>query len=713
MRRRESRLLFEGIGVDQASMNRDDKFSLNYSFIKTKYTGSRRRIYMPKTTLSKSVKELGVAYQIRLSGLDEQLDSSEKIYASAFKKLYYHLYSNSNSSRSEKIMSDLSNLLLCKIVAERTNAQYVIADFLDKKGTANELLLPLLKENFPHLITDEDKFYLDDKALRYGLGELSGLSLQSASAHVMGEAFQALMGPRLRGDKGQFFTPKSLVKAMIAILNPAMEAKVVDPACGTGGFLVETQSFQSNTVGAIQNQSFGKLIGIDKDKDLCRLAEATLEIVAPERGTILNCNSLDMKALMNLPEDQSPFNADYVLTNPPFGAKIKVTEREILKQFSLGHKWAYSDSGWVQETQLRDAQDPQILFIELCIRLLKPGGQMGIVLPEGVFGNTNMGYVWDFIRSQGTIVALLDCPRTTFQPSTDTKTNVLFFEKGNATSSPKDTSNKAWMAVALNCGHDRRGRVVKTNGESYPDDYPSIGDSFKVRSTELTPWQHVEITDPYYLCPRYYDKSPLKELEKEAQRLGAELISIREMVKKGYLIIRKGHEVGAESYGTGDIPFIRTSDISNYEVSIDPTRSVSEEVYEQFRDLEQLAPDDILMVVDGRYRIGRCAILHEHNYVCVVQSHIRIITVTPKSPIEAVEFLYILNLPMIQHQIRNLVFIQSTLGSLGSRLNEIMIPLPRKNSEWNRTIGEFRQLVQGRSDLLKRLKEFEHAGYEL
>ncbi len=275
---------------------------------------------MSKTVLPKAIRDLNVAYQIRLSGLDEQLDSSEKIYATAFKKLYYHLYSNSNSSRSEKIMSDLSNLLLCKIVCERTNAQDTITNFLNKKGTANELLLPLLRKNFPHLITEDDKFYLDDKALRYGLGELSGLSLQSASAHVMGEAFQALMGPRLRGDKGQFFTPKSLVKAMIAILHPEKDAKIVDPACGTGGFLVETKSFQDDNVSNIENQQFGQLIGIDKDKDLCRLAEATLEIVAPEWGIVLNRNSLDIKALMNLPVNQSPFNADYVLTNPPFGA---------------------------------------------------------------------------------------------------------------------------------------------------------------------------------------------------------------------------------------------------------------------------------------------------------------------------------------------------------------------------------------------------------
>lgn len=668
---------------------------------------------MPKKKMPKSIRELDIAYQIRLSGLDEQLDSSEKVYATAFKKLYYHLYSNSNSSRSEKIMSDLANLLLCKIISERTDTQNVISNFLNKKGSANEVLLPLLKIYFSHLITDDDRFYLDDKALRYGLGELSELSLESASAHVMGEAFQALMGPRLRGDKGQFFTPKSLVKAMIAILHPDMNAKIVDPACGTGGFLVETQSFQDNNQPKIQKKKLGKLIGIDKDKDLCRLAEATLEIVAPEQGIILNCNSLDIKSLKNLNEAQSPFDADFVLTNPPFGAKIKITEKEILKQFSLGHKWTDSDSGWIQDSQIRDAQDPQILFTELCIQLLKPGGQMGIVLPEGVFGNTNMGYVWDYIRSQGTIVALLDCPRTTFQPSTDTKTNVLFFEKKKSNSSSKNISSKAWMAVALNCGHDRRGRTTKINGEAYPDDYPLLGDSFKTRSTELTPWQHVEITNPYYLCPRYYDKSPLKELERESHRLGADLISIREMVKRGYLKIRKGHEVGAESYGTGDIPFVRTSDISNYEISIDPTRSVSEEIYEQFRDLEQLTPNDILMIVDGRYRIGRTAILHEHNYVCVVQSHIRIITSTSKSPIDALELLYILNLPMIQHQIRNLVFIQSTLGSLGSRLNEIMIPIPRKNAEWKKTIDEFRELIQGRAELLSRLKEFEHPGYEL
>lgn len=660
---------------------------------------------MPKIPpdVNKSVEELGAAYQINLFALTGQSETSEKLYATAFKKLYYHLYSNSNASRSEKIMSDLSNLLLCKIVCERTDSQNLILDFLGAKGTANQILLPVLKKAFPQLIGDDEKFYLDDKVLRYGLNELSGLSFHSASAHVMGEAFQALMGPRLRGDKGQFFTPKSLVRAMVSILQPAGNAKIVDPACGTGGFLGETFSFFKNVAFS------GKLVGMDKDKDLCRLAEAMLEIVAPENGIVLNLNSLDMRALRALPEDQSPLGADYVLTNPPFGAKIKITEREILNQYRFGHTWVETKSGWLQENQLREAQDPQILFIELCVNLLKPGGKMGIVLPEGVFGNTNMGFVWDYLRSRGKIMALLDCPRTTFQPGTDTKTNVLFFEKFLDGVVDGDSS-RVWTAVALNCGHDRRGRFAKANGESYPDDFPAIGEGF---ASQKSPWQLTEIIDPYYLCPRYYDKTPLNELRDEAGRLGAELISMGEMVKKGYLQIRKGHEVGADAYGTGDVPFIRTSDISNYEVSIDPTRAVSDEIYQNFYGLQRLAPNDILMVADGRYRIGKTAILHEHNYQCIVQSHIKIITVTPKSPIEAIELLYLLNLPMIQHQIRNLVFIQSTLGSLGNRLNEIVLPLPVKTEEWKKTISEFSQLIHGRAVLLQKLKDFEHAGYEL
>jgi type I restriction enzyme M protein len=646
----------------------------------------------------------------------------EKLYATAFRKLYYHLYANSNTSRAERLMTDLSNLLLCRIIGEREEVRHgdrSLHRFVNAGDPSDETLLPLLRRAFPHLTDEGESFSLPDTTLREGLRLLSGLSLREAPAHALGEAFQALIGPRLRGDKGQFFTPRSLVRAIVQIAAPPPGAKVVDPACGTGGFLAETQAYWS----ARGQQGF--LVGLDKDRDLCRLSEALLEIVAPGDNAIWNANSLDHDVLEPEGEPFSPFKADYVLMNPPFGTKIKITEREILRRFALGYRWRETADGWRKEISLRDAQDPQILFVELAVKFLRPGGLLAIVLPEGVFGNNGTAYVWDWLRSQGHIEALLDCPRTTFQPSTDIKTNVLFFRKAVAGElSVAAGEERVWTAVALHCGHDRRGRTHRTDGTALPDDYPAIGESYEHREAHAEPgqasiWQRTKLSQPYYLCPRYYDALPRRALKEEVRRLQTRLISLEELITNGYLLLRKGHEVGAEAYGTGDIPFVRTSDIANYEISIDPTRGIGEEIYEQYRNAQDLKAGDILMVCDGRYRIGRTAILHPETTRCVVQSHVRILTLTPQAPLSPFDLLYALNLPQVQREIRNLVFVQSTLGSLGGRLREICIPLPPpKNSglsadEWGRNVHRLRTVIEGRAALLRQLREYEAPAEEL
>lgn len=642
--------------------------------------------------------------------------NGDKSYAEAFRKLYFYLYSNSNVSRAERLMTDISNLLLCRIVGEREEKECgddSLKRFVRGGESAETTLLPLLRQSFPHLSDDADSFSLGDSMLRDGMRILEGLSLREAPAHALGEAFQALIGPRLRGDRGQFFTPRSLVKAMVRVLAPQPGAKVVDPACGTGGFLGETQAYWS------ERGESGHLVGVDKDRDLCRLSEAMLELVAPDKNAVWNFNSLEPNALPQYESEKSPYGADYVLMNPPFGAKIKITEPEILRSFALGHRWKETPQCWVQEKSVRDAQDPQILFIELALRLLKPGGVMGIVLPEGIFGNSGTAYVWDFLRARGRIEALLDCPRTTFQPSTDIKTNVLFFRKdveNKTLARVPHGREKVRMAVALHCGHDRRGRHQRADGHSLADDYPLIGDSYHQEKSNV--WQNVTLTQPYYLCPRYYDSTVKEFLNAESRRWGVDLISVGELVERGFLAYRKGHEVGGESYGTGEIPFVRTSDISNYEISIDPTRGISAEIYEEYRAAQNLKLGDILMVCDGRYRIGRTAILHAETTRCVVQSHVRILSLSDSSPFNAYDLLFALNLPAVQRHIRNLVFVQSTLGALGSRLKEVMLPLPLNNlggdnAEWTRGVASLRGAIEGRAALLKQLREYEPITEEL
>ena len=630
--------------------------------------------------------------------------NGDKSYSEVFKKLYYHLYSNSQVSRAERIIEDISKLLLCKLLLDSHKHDVSILEYVQGKGNANDVLLPILKKAFPDQIDDVDVFSLGDRAIREALSILSPINLHDAPAHILGDAFQAVMGPRLRGDKGQFFTPKSLVFAMTKIVKLEPNSKIVDPACGTGGFLLE--AFAQAPSKDIT------IIGIDRDRDLWRLSSSILRAATGEKSYVFNMNSLDIQKLKELPTDFSPFEADVVLTNPPFGAKIGVTDKKILEQFELGFQWTYSKSEkrWVKTSILRKSQDPQILFLELCVKLLKEKGQLGIVLPEGVFGNRGSGYIWDYVRDQGEIIALLDCPRTTFQPSTDTKTNVLFFEK-DLTSKRKN--KHTFIGVAEFCGHDRRGRILDTTGNPYPDDFRMLAEDFANIGKTETRWTTVKLPKQYYFVPRYYDNAIETDLNTLALDIKGEITTIGKLVRQGVISINKGHEVGSDAYGTGDIPFVRTSDISNLEINPNSEKGISDEIYERYATVQRLEDGDILLVVDGRYRIGRSAILTKENVQCVVQSHLRIIKVLKQDIINPYELLFILNTEPILHQMRNLVFIQSTLGSIGKRLMELRIVIPNKTADWVKQVSRFEEIITTRSALLSELRNTVASEFEL
>jgi type I restriction enzyme M protein len=621
-------------------------------------------------------------------------------YNTIFKKMYYHLYSNGKSSRAEAIIEDLSKILLIKLATKNKNVGKAVKAFLKSDSEANESLLIEFTKLYPQLSDSLGEFSLNSSSIRMCFLELEDLDMNTAPSHIIGDAFQSLIGPTLRGDKGQFFTPKSMVSAMVEIANPDSDSKIIDPACGTGGFLIDSYSYIINKHGKFN----GKLLGIDKDKFLSNTAKAICEIYSENEYEILNQNSLDLALLKK--EKSNFLEADVVLTNPPFGSKIGITDKNILRQYDLGYNWTFvhSKGVWEKTNQLRVEQDPQTLFIELCIQLLRDKGLMGIVLPEGIFGNKGDGYIWDYLRANGEIVAMIDCPRTAFQPSTDVKTNILFFRKNKVLKAADKLVFK--VAVALNCGHDRRGRNRMENGDNYPDDFPLISKDFNSKNSEY--WTKGIAKDNYYLVPRYCQESNIKKIHLNGSITEFEAVySFAELIKHKYITVKKGNEVGSEAYGTGDIPFIRTSDIANLEITNDPTKSISDDYYEKYRKLQDIKEFDILMVADGRYRIGKTAILIGDKRKCVVQSHVKIIRVLPAAPFTAFELLYILNQLYVINQIRNLIFIQSTLGSLGNRINELLIPIPKKTNNWIEKIKDFEETLKSRNYLLAKLKEFQ------
>jgi type I restriction enzyme M protein len=618
----------------------------------------------------------------------------------AFRRLYFHLYGNSNASRAERLVEELSLILLAKLALEQAGTELPAA-FLDGSRSANQSLLPVLRQAYPELPGKDLRFTLSDASLRHAFRALGAVSVSRAPGHVLGDAFQALMGPRLRGDKGQFFTPRALVRAMVEIVAPQPGEHVLDPACGTGGFLAETHAYQARGAGA----PAGTLTGIDKDEGLARLAAAQLHIAAGRRARICCFNAL----ADDWDDHGLAAGYDVVLTNPPFGARIAIRDPAVLERYDFGHQWAApgGDAAWRKTSAVLPAQDPQVLFIELCVRRLRAGGRMAIVLPEGIFGNRQHAFIWDWLRAQGTIAALLDCPRTTFQPGTDTKTNVLFFDK-RARPPGRD---RARVAVALHCGHDRRGRPTFPDGSPRPDDLGALGRAY--HRPDGAGWCTVEIADPGYLVPRYYVHDvPAGEAER-ALLDGAAWASLGELVERGLLDVRKGHEVGADAYGTGDVPFVRTSDIANFEIAADPSKGVSEEVHAGFRDEQRLRPGNVIMVVDGRYRIGATALITSSNLRCVVQSHFRILEVAPRAPFDEYALLFALDLPSVKLRIRNLVFVQSTLGTLGKRLYELRIPLLGGAGPWRAALDRFREALTRRAELLGQLRSVAGADIEL
>jgi type I restriction enzyme M protein len=285
---------------------------------------------------------------------------------------------------------------------------------------------------------------------------------------------------------------------VVKMLDPSPNEYLIDPACGSGGFLIVSLEYVWNKIeeeGKIKNWSREFVVqkkkdvsnkyffGIDKDSFLAKVTKAYMAIIGDGRGGIFCENTLfEPSDWQNKTQERIQLGLfDVLLTNPPFGSKISITGENILSQYSLSHKWKINKKTlkWEKTQKIAAKRPPQILFIERCLELLKPGGRMGIVLPDSIVGNQSDGFIREYILSKANLLAVVDCPNETFQPSTSTKTSVVFLQKKDES---KDKEYKIFMAFAETCGHDRRAKpIFKRNekGELIPDDdLPIIADKY-------------------------------------------------------------------------------------------------------------------------------------------------------------------------------------------------------------------------------------------
>jgi len=655
-----------------------------------------------------------------------------------FNVINQHLYGKlkytdtDTRARSKQII----NLLLCKLVDEVSKKPEEEMEFCIKNSESPENLYYRIQKFFDENVRAKYKEVLDqneqikltEELVYLIVSEIQHISLLRSSKDIFSDAFEIFVSKILKDEAGQFFTPPNIVKFMVHYLDPELETKILDPACGHGGFLLESKDllWSKCELESDKIEAISKLYGIDKDLFLAKISRLYLDILSNGKSNIFCEDSLDPK---NYRAPAKEFikndNFDFIFTNPPFGVKIPINDSKILTNYQLGHTWKNVSGKLEMQNKVVKQQPPQVLFIERCVQLLKDGGKLGIVLPEGIFGNPSDRYIWEYLISNGKILGIISLDQNTFQPYTCNKTSILFFQK--LKNIPKDYLID--FAIVENVGHDKDGKILyklNRDGSKQLDSYgvAIVNDDLidlhlKLKEAEqfnyLKEQQIFKISFSQIknkiFIPLYYTGVE-KALKKLANDEKFELLSIRELAEKKFIYTNKGgylprgDEIGSHLYGLGTIPFIRTSEISNWEINLDSYKKTSEEVYEQYKEKQNIEPGNILLVKDGGPNlIGKTAYISEMDVKIIIQSHLfQIKSLENDEFIDSYLLLYLLNLDIVQKQIQAITFVQGTIATIGNRIMEVILPIPKDISKRKDISKSIKQIIDKKTEIRTKIQ---------
>ena len=633
-----------------------------------------------------------------------------------FRRLLNTLYSNTNISRREKLGNEMIRLIFCKIWDERYEPQALPkfrVGFDEKPKEVVKRIRELFEEVKRELVTDgvfdkNEEIKLDDKSIAYVVGELEQFSLQKTDKDVVGDAFEVFAESKLVGEKGEFFTPREIVRTAIQIVDPKPEQSVIDPACGSGGFLIyaleyiwremeESKKYKGVADMVMEKKKIAEryFYGIDKEIDLVKIAKAYMAIIGDGRGGIVQENTL------HTPEDYQPRSKelfvdendklrqfDVVLTNPPFGNKIKVLEDDS-RHFDLGHAWKKDSGVWKMTDNVRPTE-PQVLFIERCLQLLKDGGRLAIVLPETYFHAPNAKYVLDYMKKGNNFIALIDLAHNTFRPYNNAKCVLLVLEKGTK------QNQKIIMGVTEEIGHDHNGKPIYRYDDTKKEFTNEIWDDTVIIREELKDPGNKdnknvflvdvdEIRNDVYV-PRYYWNRRIDKLRERAKADNLEFVQIKDLIDEGIIKDFPGHGSPASKYkGRGEIPYVRVADIVNWELYKNPTSLISEAVYNDIKgNGVNLQEKDVLFVRRGSYRIGSVAMVSQYdtNVLLTREIHVfRVLNEDNKYGLDPFYLLYLFSHELTQKQLYNKVMIDTTLPNIARRWEELYLPIAKDKNE--------------------------------
>ena len=296
-----------------------------------------------------------------------------------------------------------------------------------------------------------DNIRLTPEKIRTVVSYLESVNLGETDLDSKGRAFETFMGSFFRGNFGQYFTPREIVKFIVDVLPIEHDSKVLDTSCGSGGFLLYALNKIRNKASEIypnyakdvrQHDRWFKywhdfaeknLYGIEISEQISRAAKMNMIIHDDGHTNVITSDGLISDETIITKTNNQGFKYetfDFIITNPPFGSTIRQTEQAYLKTYQLGKK----EEDWLavksSSEQYRDGQSTEVLFIEQDYKFLKEGGYLAIVIPDGILTNSSMQYVRTQIEDWFRIVAVVSMPQTAFMANgAGVKSSVLFLRK--------------------------------------------------------------------------------------------------------------------------------------------------------------------------------------------------------------------------------------------------------------------------------------------
>lgn len=433
-----------------------------------------------------------------------------------FKTCHNIIYVNEGFQKQEAFFEFLK-IIFCKIHDERNLLEpiefYTTSkerNYKDGQASVYRRISKIfdeVKKRHGQIFNSNEEINLKPRTVTYLVAELQKYALLTTNIDIKGKAYEEIVGANLRGDRGEFFTPRNVMKMAVAMINPKETERVLDSSCGTGGFVVtamtavidslrermETQYGEEEGWNTDVRKAFNDKIseiaaenyfGFDINPALVKATKMNMVMNNDGSGNILQLNSLLppqeweeetkkklAKALgisaSEIRNHKSLAHFDIIVTNPPFGSKIPIKDQQILEQFDIAYIWNKDENGnWFKTDRLQSSVPPEQLFIERIIQLLKEGGRTAIVLPDSILGAPGLEYIRYWLIKNTKIIASVDLHADAFQPRNGTQCSILFLQKKTKVEIADEEKSRQiidydiFMTMIDHIGHDKRGGKI-------------------------------------------------------------------------------------------------------------------------------------------------------------------------------------------------------------------------------------------------------------